>query len=107
MTSADRRHLRRMLSCLASLKTGSMSLLAGADTLLFLRNALEHFDEEWDDSLTRQIATLESAGLATDEQVATMGASYGAVISGALDDLESLVKSQLPSDAALQEESDE
>ncbi len=107
MTSADRRHLQRMLSCLASLRAGSMSLVAGADTLLFLRNGLEHVDDKWDESFTAQIATLESAGVATDEQMATMGASYGTVISRALDALESLVGSQLPSDAALEEEGDD
>lgn len=107
MTSADRRHLRRMLSCLASLRAGSMSLVAGADTLLFLRNALERVDEEWDESFTAQIATLESAGVATDEQMATMGPSYGNVISRALDGLESLVRSQLPGEAAIEEEDDD
>jgi hypothetical protein len=107
MTCADTRHLRRMLSCITSLRGGSISLAAGADSLLFLRNALEHVDGDWDESFTAQIATLESAGVATDEQVATMGASYGAVISQALDRLEVLAKSRLPSDAALESEADE
>ena len=107
MTSADTRHLRRMLSCITSLRGSSMSVVAGADSLLFLRNALEHVDADWDESFTAQIATLESAGVATDEQVATMGASYGAVISQALDCLEVLVKSQLSGDAPLEAEADE
>jgi hypothetical protein len=107
MTSADVRHLRRMLSCITSLRGNSVSLVAGAGSLLFLRDALKHVDADWDESFTDQIATLESAAVATDEQVATMGASYGAVISQALDCLEGLVKGQLSSDAALDAETDE
>jgi hypothetical protein len=106
MTSADVRHLRRMLSCITSLRGSSVSLVAGAGSLLFLRDALEHVDADWDESFTDQIATLESAAVATDEQVA-MGASYGAVISQALDCLEGLVKGQLSSDAALDADADE
>lgn len=106
MTSADRHHLRRMLSCIASLKLGAISLTTGADSLLLLRNALEQVDEEWDESFTAQIATLESAGVATDEQMATMGAGYEAVISQALDGLESLVTTQLSVYAAREEEVD-
>ena len=104
MTSADRRHLRRMLSCLAGLTAGSMSLVTGADTLLSLRDALEHVDAKWDESFTSHVATLESAGVTTDEQRATMGPSYGKVISQALGGLESLVKSQLAGDAAIEVE---
>jgi hypothetical protein len=83
-----------------------MSLVAGADSLLFLRNALETVEADWDESFTDHVATLESAGLATDEHVAAMGESFRTAISRALDGLEALVNSQLPSDDSIGEETD-
>jgi len=107
MTPTDLRHLQRMRACIASLRTGAMSLVEGADSLLFLRSALETVDAAWDESFTAHAATLESAGLATSEQVASMGKGYSTVVSQALDSLETLVTSQLPSDGLIGEETEE
>ena len=84
-----------------------MSLVVGANSLLFLRNALEHVDADWDASFTTQVATLESAGVATNSQVAAMGETYSAVVSQALDVLEALLNSKLPISASLEEDEDE
>jgi hypothetical protein len=107
MTPADFRHLQQMRACIASLRSGATSLGAGADSLLFLRTSLETVEAGWDESFTAHVATLESAGLATSEQVAAMGQGYSAAISQALDDLETLVTSQLPSDGSIGEETQE
>lgn len=97
MTPADVRQFRQMVACIGSLRRGTISLVAGANSLLFLRDALDVVEADWDEPFTAQVATVESAGLATGEQITAMGASYRAVVSQALDDLEALVLRQLPS----------
>jgi len=96
MTAADGRHLRRMLDCIAGMRSESVSLVQGADSLLFLRNALEHAEQSWVDELTSHLATLEFAGLASPEQVTAMGSKYAEVVAGALDALEDLVRGRFP-----------
>ena len=70
-------------------------LLSGVGTLLFLRNALENADAPWSKELTDHIATLESASIATSEQIRTMGAGYSELIERTLDALEQLVRLRL------------
>ena len=99
MSPADIRQLRRMLLCIASLRSGALSLVAGAGDLLFLRDALEAVDASWDEAFTAEVATLESAGTATPEQVTAMGATFEATVARALDALEEMVTGRLPADA--------
>lgn len=75
-----------------------MPLLTGTDSLVFLHNSLEMTEGAWDDAVTFEVATLESAGLATPQQVSEMGAAYKATITKALDKLEVLVLRRVPSD---------
>jgi len=96
MTAADGRHLRRMLDCIAAMRSQSVSLVQGADSLLFLRNALEQAEQSWVDEFTSHLATLESAGLASPDQIATMGSRYAGTMHGALDALEGLVRGRFP-----------
>jgi hypothetical protein len=89
--SHDARQLRRLLDCIGAARNGRLSLVQLADSLLFLRDALENADEEWSSEFTSNIASLESAGLATDEQKAVMGENLERVVSAALAELESLI----------------
>ena len=96
MTPADASHLRRMLDCVSAMRSKSVSLVQGADSLLFLRNALEAVEQGWADEFTSHLATLESAGLASPEQIANMGSRYADVVTGALDALEAMVRCHFP-----------
>ena len=102
VTPADARQLHRMLAVISALRSGGASLVEAADSLLFLRDALERVDESWSDEFTSHVATLESAGSASDEQIATMGSTYQSVVLEALEQLEELVRrvahEQLPND---------
>ena len=68
-------------------------LVDAANSLLFLRNAMEALDRSWSDRFTSHIATLESAGTATAEQRSEMGSRYDALIANTLDELEEMVAS--------------
>lgn len=81
-----------MLDCLLAARAGSVPLVQAADTLLFLRDALEVADEEWSSAFTSHIATLESAGLVTAEQKAKMGAGFERAVSTALAALQALIR---------------
>jgi hypothetical protein len=89
----DARQLRRMLDCIVAARSGNVSLVQVAGSLLFLRDALEVVDEQWEDTLTSHIMTLESAGLASAEQKVTMGSAFENVIATALGELEVLTRS--------------
>ena len=91
MIASDRRHLARMATCIAAMRSGEVELAAGADTLLFLRDALSEPDRGWSDALTAHLATLESAATASPVQRATMGARFAEVVHAALSALEELV----------------
>jgi hypothetical protein len=106
MTPADVRHLRRMLECISGMRSQSVSLVQGADTLLFLRNALEEIDQPWADAFTSHLATLESAGTASRDQIATMGSRFADVVADALDALERMVCSRFPGGLPPTEEAD-
>lgn len=96
MTPVDARHLRRMLECISAMRSKSLSLVQGADSLFFLRNALEEIEQTWADEFTSHLATLESAGTASREQIAAMGSRYADVVAGALDALERMVDGRFP-----------
>ncbi len=96
MTAADMRHLQRMLQCIAAIRDRSISLVRGADSLLFLRDALDAVEQRWVDDFTAEVATLESAGLASPEQIAEMGERYAFVVREALEHLEGMVRALLP-----------
>jgi hypothetical protein len=91
MSQGDNRNLRRMLECIGAARTGRMTLVGLADALLHLRDALDAVDPAWAEELTSHIATLESAGLATSEQIRTMGPKYEEVIANTLAAAERLV----------------
>jgi|SRR5689334_146372 len=95
MTTSDSRHLDRMSQAIAAARTGKIGLTRLADELLFLRDALDSVDQDWANQLTIQIATLESAGLASAEQQAEMGDAYGKVVRETIDAVEQLI-SRLP-----------
>jgi len=80
-----------MLDCIVAARGGSVSLIEAANTLLFLRDALAVAGDEWSSAFTSHAVTLESAGLATPEQKASMGSRFESVISSALAELESLI----------------
>jgi hypothetical protein len=69
-----------------------VSLVQGADGLLFLRNALEEVDEACADDFAAHLATLESAGTGCRKQIATMGSSYADVVTNTVDQLERMVR---------------
>jgi hypothetical protein len=85
------RQLQRLLDCIIAARNGRLSLVQLANSLLFLRDALVNADEDWSSAFTSHAATLESAGLATDEQRAVMGEKFERVVSTALATLESLI----------------
>lgn len=89
------RQLQHMLGCLASMRRDQRLLVDGVDSLLFLRDALEEVDAQWSRELTNHLATLESAGVATPEQIRTMGKEYPELIARTLDAVERLVRSSL------------
>ncbi|HEY6557432.1 MAG TPA: hypothetical protein VI072_09165 [Polyangiaceae bacterium] len=86
------------------MKRGACSLVDGANSLLFLRDALEKADEIWIDEFTSRVATLESAGLATGEQVNAMGVAYENVVQSELSELEAMISGKLPAEAAKEDE---
>jgi len=69
------------------------SLIGAANSLLFLRNAMETLDRSWGDQLTSHIATLESAGTATKEQRKEMGSRYHELVESTLDELATMIES--------------
>jgi hypothetical protein len=81
------------------MKSSAVPLLTGTDSLVFLHHSLEMTEDVWDDAFTSEIATLESAGLATPQQVSEMGVAYQATITKALDELEALVLRRVPADS--------
>jgi len=86
------------------MKSGAVSLLAGTDTLVFLHSSTEVAEDGWDDEFTSEVATLESAGLATLQQVSEMGTSYEIAIAKALNELEALVLRRVPADSLDEDE---
>jgi hypothetical protein len=96
MISVDIRHLQRMLDCISAMRTGALSLVGGADNLLFLLDALEVAEPAWADEFTSYVATIESAGTASPEQIASMGSQFPAVVATTLDALAEMVRSRLP-----------
>ena len=96
MIPADARHMRRMLECISGVRRQSVSLVQGASTLLFLLNAMEDVEEGWADEFTSYLVTLDSAGTASLNQIATMGSRYVDVVHDTLDTLERLVRDRLP-----------
>lgn len=93
MKARDIRHLRRMKFAIADARANRISLVDAANSLLFLRNAMEVIDPPWSDRFTSHIATLESAGTASLQQRTAMGQSYDAMIATTLDELEKMVES--------------
>lgn len=87
----DERQLRRMLDCIKAARSNRMSLQSATDSLLFLRDALERVDAEWARDFTSHLATIESAGLASPEQMKLMGEEYPRLIARTLGALETLV----------------
>jgi hypothetical protein len=100
MLASDRRHLERMLQCVAAARAGDISLVAAADTLLALRSAVEYDEDGWADEITSHVATIESAGLATAEQRRVMGARYSEVVELALGSVEQAVTTVLARESA-------
>ncbi|WP_050725658.1 hypothetical protein [Vulgatibacter incomptus] len=94
MSQRDARQLRRMLTCISGTRQGGVALVEVADSLIFLRDALENVEESWSDEFTSHVATLESAGVATSAQIERMGPQHQAIVSGALDALEAMVKAR-------------
>lgn len=94
-TPADARHLERMLECTERMRVGTITLAEGADTLLSLRDALEAAEPGWAAELTDGIATLESAGTASPEQIAMMGREYPALVAMTLDTIERQVRDRM------------
>lgn len=82
-----------MLYVLDDARESRTSLVNAASSLLFLRNALSSVDREWEVDFTAQIATLESAGLATDDQREQMGATHAILVAKTLDRLQDMVAS--------------
>lgn len=95
LTTHDERQLRRMLDCIEATRNDRMSLQAASDSLLFLRDALEQLEADWSRDFTSHLATLESASLASPEQIRRMGEGYPQLVSETLDALEVLVRSRL------------
>ena len=91
----DERQLRRMLDCIDATRNNRMSLQAASDSLLFLRDALENLQADWARDFTSHLATLESAGLASPEQIGGMGEGYPRLIAETLDALDVLVRARL------------
>lgn len=90
--SRDSRLLERMLDCFVRMRTGTLSLVQGADDLMVLRDSLDSVEPRWAAEFTDRIATLDSAGMASAKQIRAMGSDYERAVSTALDDLESLVR---------------
>ncbi len=90
--SPDARQLERMLACIAEVRAERISLLDAANTLLFLRDALDAAPRDWARSFTSHVVTLESAALASTEQKATMGSRFQTVVSDACSELEKLAR---------------
>jgi hypothetical protein len=80
-----------MLSCIVAARSGDMSLVEAADSLLLLRDSLEEAEPSWLNELTALIATLESAGMTSPEQLRVMGARYDRLVEDTLSALEQLV----------------
>lgn len=85
-----------MLECISAMREKSVSLVRGVDNLLFLRDALDTVEEGWANEFTSNLATLESAGLASPEQIASMGSRYSDIVMHALDALERMVRGRFP-----------
>lgn len=98
MLPSDKRQLRKMLYVLSDARAMRTSLVDAANSLLFLRNALSSVDRGWEMEFTAQIATLESAGLATDDQRKQMGAAHAALVAQTLDRLQRMVMDLHPED---------
>ncbi len=92
--AADTRHLQCMLADLLAMRSGALSLLQGADRLLFLRDCLTIVDDRWDEQFTSHVATIESIGLASAEQRVQMGDNYAALLASTLDSIEELIAGQ-------------
>lgn len=91
MLPSDKRQLQKMLYVLSDARANRTSLVDAANSLLFLRNALSSVDREWEVDFTAQIATLESAGLATDDQRKQMGAAHAALVAQTFDRLQNMI----------------
>jgi hypothetical protein len=81
------------------MKSGDPPLLTGTDILVFLHSSMEVTEDAWDDAFASEVATLESAGLATPQQVSEMGTAYKATITKALNEIEALVLRRVPVDS--------
>jgi hypothetical protein len=72
-------------------RANRITLVEAANSLLFLRNAIEISDRSWRDRFTSYVATLESAGTATAKQRREMGHSYEVLVASTLEELERLI----------------
>jgi hypothetical protein len=106
-----------MVDVLAAVRGGKASLVQAADSLLFLRDAVDERDESWADEFTGHVATLESAGIDAKGNVLGRGgtvdraghiqppgSAYPGFPVAALDALEQLIQQRL---AAAPDDSDE
>lgn len=75
MTQRDRRICGEMLAVLRSAREGGLSLVAAADSLIQLRDALDHVPSQWAPAFENGILTMESAGVDVGGTVLPAGRS--------------------------------
>jgi hypothetical protein len=91
-SARERCLLQRMEECVENARRDPQALRSAVDSLLVLRDSLETGDRPWFDKLTQEIATLESASVASQTQKQSMGATYPELIRRTLDEVVSLIR---------------
>ena len=98
METSDREVLKKMKEKIITFRSvGDLAYLA--DSLLTLRDSLKSQHKEWEDELTQEIATLDSASTfvpASDEQASQLSAAVNTAIENILSLIDHGLSMQLP-----------
>jgi hypothetical protein len=99
METSDREVLNKMQEKITTFRAvGDLAYLA--DSLLTLRDSLKSHHKEWEDELTQEIATLDSASTfvpVSDEQASRLSAAVNTAIENILSLIDHGLSMQLPS----------
>ena len=85
------RQLLKMLHQLSILKEKPECIVQVASNLIFLRDAMDNIEEDWECEFNEQVLNLESLSCATEEQIKNMGSEFGRILIETTDKLYELI----------------